>query len=119
MLFANQRRIALSVPAEDSTGKSFTIKSLINYLCQNNMQDTRKELFVLEDHMYVTKSLNHLPDYTHRGRPTRSGLMRLHAGLTACSDFGEASRVRHRVTGIRLMIWQWQSTGHPCPHQRC
>ncbi|KAI1099880.1 ubiquitin related modifier 1 [Jackrogersella minutella] len=51
MLFSDQRRHSLSIPAANKEGKSVTIADLIEYLCENTMKDTRKELFVLEDHL--------------------------------------------------------------------
>lgn len=51
MLFADQRRHALSVPAIDESNKPVTVAYLIEYLCENTMKDTRKELFVLDDHL--------------------------------------------------------------------
>jgi ubiquitin related modifier 1 len=53
MLFSDQRRHSLSIPATDKDGKPSNISVLIDYLCKNIMKDTRKELFVLDDHMYV------------------------------------------------------------------
>ncbi|KAI1422171.1 ubiquitin-related modifier protein [Xylaria sp. FL1777] len=51
MLFSDQRRHALSVPAIDKSSKPATVAYLIEYLCENTMRDTRKELFVLDDHL--------------------------------------------------------------------
>ncbi|ATY66993.1 ubiquitin-related modifier 1 [Cordyceps militaris CM01] len=51
MLFSDQRLHSLSLPARDKDGKPTTIAFLIEHLCQNVMNDTRKELFVLEDHL--------------------------------------------------------------------
>ncbi|KAI0514395.1 ubiquitin-like modifier 1 [Xylaria bambusicola] len=51
MLFSDQRRHALSVPALDKDNKPLTVAYLIEYLCENTMKDTRKELFVLDDHL--------------------------------------------------------------------
>lgn len=53
MLFDNQRRHSISLPAVDANGKPATIAFLIDYLCKNLMQDPRAELFVLDNHMYV------------------------------------------------------------------
>lgn len=39
------------MPAIDKDGKSVTIAYLIEHLCGNLMNDTRKELFVLDDHL--------------------------------------------------------------------
>ncbi|KAI0898034.1 ubiquitin-like modifier 1 [Annulohypoxylon nitens] len=51
MLFSDQRRHSLSIPASTKEGKPVTIADLIDYLCENTMKDSRKELFVLEDHL--------------------------------------------------------------------
>lgn len=51
MLFADQRRHSLNIPATDKDGRPSTIAFLIDYLCENVMKDTRKELFVLDDHL--------------------------------------------------------------------
>ncbi len=61
MLFSNKRRHSLSIPATDKNGKAATIASLIDYLCKNTMKDNRKELFVLDNHLYAS--------------PSRSGLL--------------------------------------------
>ncbi|KAI1139038.1 ubiquitin related modifier 1 [Hypoxylon sp. FL0543] len=51
MLFSDQRRHALSIPAVNKEGRPVTIANLIDYLCEHVMKDNRKELFVLEDHL--------------------------------------------------------------------
>ncbi|KAI0193918.1 hypothetical protein EV127DRAFT_478533 [Xylaria flabelliformis] len=51
MLFSDQRRHAVSMPATGKNGKPATIACLVDYLCENTMKDTRKELFVLDDHV--------------------------------------------------------------------
>ncbi|KAK3944141.1 ubiquitin-related modifier 1 [Diplogelasinospora grovesii] len=51
MLFSNQRRHSLEIPATDKDGKPCNIASLIGYLCENTMKDPRRELFVLDDHI--------------------------------------------------------------------
>ncbi|KAI8622967.1 Urm1-domain-containing protein [Xylariaceae sp. FL1651] len=51
MLFSDQRRHVLSIPATDKNNKAVTISYLIDYLSDNVMKDTRKELFVLDDHL--------------------------------------------------------------------
>ncbi|KAL2142084.1 hypothetical protein VTI28DRAFT_1597 [Corynascus sepedonium] len=51
MLFDNQRRHSISLPAVDANGKPATIAFLIDYLCKNLMQDPRAELFVLDNHI--------------------------------------------------------------------
>ncbi|WQF79768.1 Putative Beta-grasp domain superfamily protein [Colletotrichum destructivum] len=51
MLFSDQRRHALSIPAVNKDGKPATIAFLIDYLCENTMKDSRKDLFVLDGHL--------------------------------------------------------------------
>lgn len=51
MLFADQRVHKLSIPTHDKDGKAVTIAYLIDHLCETVMQDSRKELFVLDHHM--------------------------------------------------------------------
>lgn len=54
MLFADQRQHALKLPSHDQNGQPVNIAYLIDYLCQNVMQDSRKELFVLDNNLYVS-----------------------------------------------------------------
>jgi ubiquitin related modifier 1 len=59
MLFADERRHSLSIPPTDKDGRPSTIAYLIEYLCKTVMRDTRKDLFVLDNHLYVgPKSLS-------------------------------------------------------------
>jgi ubiquitin related modifier 1 len=51
MLFSNKRQHALSIPAADQDGKPADIACLIDHLCQNVMDDSRKDLFVLDNHL--------------------------------------------------------------------
>ncbi|OKL56932.1 Ubiquitin-related modifier 1 [Talaromyces atroroseus] len=52
ILFANERRYRLSIPTHTNEDrKRPTIAWLIQYLVENLMQDPRKELFVLDDHV--------------------------------------------------------------------
>ncbi|GAP89091.1 putative ubiquitin-like modifier 1 [Rosellinia necatrix] len=51
MLFSDQRRHELSIPAIDKNDKPVTIAYLIQYLCENTMNDTRQDLFILDDHL--------------------------------------------------------------------
>jgi hypothetical protein len=53
MLFSHQRRHPLSIPATDKEGKLSTIAFLLDYLCENLMKDTRKELFILDGYLYA------------------------------------------------------------------
>lgn len=51
MLFADRRRLQLTVPKSDDRGKPLTIAALIDHLCQYEMNDGRKDLFVLDGHL--------------------------------------------------------------------
>lgn len=53
MLFADQRRYTLAIPRLDKDGKTSDVAFLIDYLCLHVMQDNRKELFVLDNHLYA------------------------------------------------------------------
>lgn len=54
MLFANERKHKLTLPAQLSDGSRPNISYLLGYLIDNLMKDQRKELFVLEDNVYVS-----------------------------------------------------------------
>ena len=49
MLFSNERKHQMLLPAKDEDGKTANIAFLVRYLCQHVMKDQRKELFVLDD----------------------------------------------------------------------
>jgi ubiquitin related modifier 1 len=51
MLFADQRKHSLSVPAKDERGQAVTVGWLVHYLCVEVMKDPRKEMFVLDGHV--------------------------------------------------------------------
>ncbi|KAI5862750.1 ubiquitin-related modifier 1 [Durotheca rogersii] len=51
MLFSDQRRHSVALPATNKEGKPATIANLIEYLCDNAMKDAGKELFVLDDRL--------------------------------------------------------------------
>ncbi|KAL1836069.1 hypothetical protein VTJ49DRAFT_5620 [Mycothermus thermophilus] len=51
MLFGNQRRHSVSLPAVDSSGKPTNMTFLIDYLCTHLMKDPRVDLFVLDKHI--------------------------------------------------------------------
>ncbi|KAF8859622.1 ubiquitin-related modifier 1 [Acephala macrosclerotiorum] len=51
MLFSDERKHKLSVPAKDSKGAAITVGWLVEYLCEELMKDTRKEMFVLDGHV--------------------------------------------------------------------
>lgn len=49
MIFSNQRNHKVAVPAVDEDGKPANVAFLIRYLCDNMMQQDKKELFILDD----------------------------------------------------------------------
>jgi hypothetical protein len=51
MLFSDERKHKLSVPAKDDKGKAVTVGWLVDYLCEEVMKDSRKEMFVLDGHV--------------------------------------------------------------------
>lgn len=55
MLFSNKRKHELSIPIDEKSGSTPTVQYLVQYLCDNLMKDPRKELFVLDDSVYVTQ----------------------------------------------------------------
>lgn len=57
MLFSNKRKHELSIPVDEKSGSNPTVQYLVQYLCDNLMKDPRKELFVLDDSVYVTQIL--------------------------------------------------------------
>lgn len=59
MLFDNQRRHSVALPAADSNGKPANIAFLIDHLCKTLMRDPRADLFVLDNHMYVSSHARH------------------------------------------------------------
>ncbi|KAJ4249447.1 Ubiquitin- modifier 1 [Fusarium torreyae] len=66
MLFSNKRQHALAIPAADQDGKPADIAYLIDHLCQNVMDDSRKDLFVLDNHLYVSATVSsHLYSAIH------------------------------------------------------
>ena len=66
MLFSDKRRHTVAIPAKDKDGKPATIASLIDFLCKNTMKDSRKELFVLDKHLYVWFTALHPTPINHR-----------------------------------------------------
>jgi ubiquitin related modifier 1 len=53
MLFQNQKLHKILVPAADEHGNPADAGFLVRYLCAHHMKDKRKELFVLDDTVYV------------------------------------------------------------------
>lgn len=48
MLFDNITEHKLSIPSHNKSNSPFTVGDLITWLVENEMKDTRKELFVLD-----------------------------------------------------------------------
>jgi ubiquitin related modifier 1 len=53
ILFSNKRRHDISIPASMDSGKRPNITYLLRHLVDNVIKDERKELFVLDGHLYV------------------------------------------------------------------
>lgn len=53
MLFSNERKHQITLPGQTSDGSHPNIAFLLQYLVKNVMRDQRKELFILEDNVYV------------------------------------------------------------------
>jgi hypothetical protein len=53
MLFADERKLKLTVPTRDTNSASTNVGWLVSHLCTEVMKDPRKELFVLDGHVCV------------------------------------------------------------------
>ncbi|KAH7393140.1 ubiquitin-related modifier 1 [Cadophora sp. MPI-SDFR-AT-0126] len=51
MLFSDERKHKIEVPATDDKGNAVTVGWLVDYLCEELMKDTRKEMFLLDGHV--------------------------------------------------------------------
>jgi len=51
LLFADQRKLSISVPAKDDQGNPVTVGWLVDHLCTEHMKDSRKDMFVLDGHV--------------------------------------------------------------------
>merc|ERR1711964_538024 len=51
MLFSDERKHRIEVPAQDDKGNAVTVGWLVDYLCEELMKDTRKEMFLLDGHV--------------------------------------------------------------------
>lgn len=49
MLFSDQRKHKISIPAQTHDKEPANVAFLITWLCDNLMKDARKDLFVLDD----------------------------------------------------------------------
>ena len=57
LLFSNQRKHAIKLPAQTPQDEPANVAFLIKWLCTQLMKDPRKEMFVLgddDDEVYVT-----------------------------------------------------------------
>lgn len=53
LLFSNERKHNVTLPASLDDGTQPNIAYLLRYLVDNVMQDQRKEMFIMEDNVYV------------------------------------------------------------------
>lgn len=61
MLFDNVSKHELTLSKTADNGKTPTVGYLVKYLCEHLMKDSRKELFVLDEAVYVLATeANHL-----------------------------------------------------------
>jgi ubiquitin related modifier 1 len=51
MLFSNDRKHKIQIPARDKDNTPVNVGYLVRHLCDHTMQDKRKELFVLDGSM--------------------------------------------------------------------
>ena len=51
MLFSDERKHKIEVPAQDDKGNAVTVGWLVDYLCEELMKDTRKDMFLLDGHV--------------------------------------------------------------------
>lgn len=53
MLFSDQRKHEITIPNQTNDNEPVNVAFLIRWLCENLMKDARKDLFVLDDTVYV------------------------------------------------------------------
>jgi len=53
LLFSNKRKHSISLPKHDNNGQLANLAFLLNFLCENLMKDQRKEMFILDDTVFV------------------------------------------------------------------
>lgn len=53
MLFSNERKHNVTLPAQLDNGSQPNIAYLLRYLVDNVMKDQRQEMFIMEDNVYV------------------------------------------------------------------
>jgi len=97
MLFDNQRRHAVDLPATDPGGKPATIALLIDHLCQHLMKDPRTDMFVLDSHMCVSRAefLTVVSSCLAPSRPARSCLFFSHQCLVLPASLYSLSNPNH------------------------
>ncbi|KAK0945280.1 Ubiquitin-related modifier 1 [Friedmanniomyces endolithicus] len=49
LLFSNQRKHQVTLPARGTEGTPSTVGYLVKWLCENLIKDPRKDMFVLDD----------------------------------------------------------------------
>ena len=49
ILFSNKRKHVISIPAQDGNKQPSNVAFLIQYLCDNLMDDPRRDMFVIDD----------------------------------------------------------------------
>ena len=69
MLFSDKRQHKISIPAFDEQRQPTTTAFLIRWLCENLMDDPRRELFVLDNSVYDASSFVNRKVLTILSRP--------------------------------------------------
>jgi ubiquitin related modifier 1 len=76
LLFSNQRNHKVSLPAQDQDGKPANIAFLIKHLCENLMTDQKRELFLLDESVYVSSRFcSRLDDFPLTPVISRPGIL--------------------------------------------
>jgi hypothetical protein len=119
MLFSNERRHSLAIPAADKDGKPSNVAFLIDFLCKHVMKDSRKELFVLDAHLYVS---NAQPPSLHHSSAKSSIYTphQLSRPVPLCPPAGSVMLGRRIAASFKVAMLtglHHQSAGHPGPHQ--
>lgn len=57
ILFSNERKHTIHLPAQLNNGSRPNIAYLLQHLVDNVMKDLRKELFIMEDNVYVNQRI--------------------------------------------------------------
>lgn len=61
LLFNNERKHVVTVPAKDGDGKPVDVAFLVRHLCDNLMKDPRREMFVLDGTVLVSRQTSISP----------------------------------------------------------